>query len=133
MKYTDRLLNDVYKLIKENDIQDGDLYIKHIQDFFAQSPDESIFQFTTVSWDSEEKEFDFRWDTKLLDCRFSIAADEFTWHCWIGVNHHNQDDECYSHGIGGDYYEWENSFAQSFYDGLRWHLKEIKTDKPYSE
>ena len=45
MKHTDRLLNDVRALIKENDIRDGELYLKHIQDFFAQSPDEAIFQF----------------------------------------------------------------------------------------
>ena len=132
MKHTDRLLNDVRTLIRENNIPNGELYIKHILDFFAQSLDESIFRFTTVSWDKEEREFDFRWDTKLLDCRFSIAADEFTWHQWIGINHHCKDDECYTHGVGGDDYENKN-FACCFFDGMRWHIDEIKKDEPYSE
>ncbi len=131
MKPTDRLLNTVRTLIKDNDILDGELYIKHIQDFFAQSPDESIFQFTTVSWDSEKKEFDFSWDTNLLDCRFSIGLNESRWHQWIGINHHCKDDECYVHGIGGDYYD-NDDFAVCFYDAMKRHLEEIKKDKPYS-
>lgn len=132
MKHTDILLNDVLALIRDNNILDGDLYIKHIRDFFAQSPDESIFQFTTVSWDSDEKEFDFRWDTMLLDCRFSIGLKESRWHQWIGINHHCKDVECYVHGVGGDYYD-NDDFADCFYDAMNWHLEEIKNDKPYSE
>lgn len=44
MKYTDRLLNDVRTLIKENNIQNGELYIEHLMQLFAQCKHDEIFR-----------------------------------------------------------------------------------------
>ena len=69
-----------------------------------------------VKWD-EKEEFDFLWDTALLDCRFSVGLEETSWHLWAGVNTHSKDDECFQHGIGGMEIKGnENYFAHSFFE-----------------
>lgn len=130
MKYTEKLLNDVYALINVHHIPNAEQYIDHVKQFFSYCPNDEIFRLAICLWDEKEQDIDFRWDTKLLDCRFSIGLIEGTWHLWIGENHHKQDDECYQHGMGGSDYE-DDTFCYSFYESLEFHIEDIKKDEPY--
>ena len=72
-------------------------------------------------WDNVE-EFDFRWDTAHLDCRFSIGLEEARWRIRVGINHHSKDDECFMDGVGGEEIEGNDSFACEFFDGMKWEI-----------
>lgn len=132
MKYSRKLLSAVRSLINENSIPNGELYIAHTNAFLADCPEDDFLRLATCIWDEENQEIDILWDTKLLDCRFSIGLKECRWRIWIGVNHHNKEDVCYLHGIGGDYYEGP-SIGDAFFESMQWYLDEIKKDKPYAD
>ena len=117
-----RLLCDVRNQLKEINIPNAERYEANAIAFLNQCPNDFFLQDATVVWDNEE-EFDFLWDTVRLDCRFSIGLEETSWHFWAGVNTHNQDDECYQHGVGGMTIEGnENDFAYCFFESMSWEI-----------
>lgn len=119
-----RLLNEVRELLGKYNIANAELYEANIVSFLKQCPNDVYLRDVTVVWDNKE-EFDFRWDTKLLDCRFSVGLKETTWHFWAGVNTHHKDDECYQNGVGGMEIEGnENFFAYTFFESMGWEIKE---------
>lgn len=132
MKHTDRLLNEVRTLIKENNIQDGELYIGHFLRFFAQCKHDEIFRLAKVEWDAENKDFDIWWDTKLQDSVCSICPLWFNFRIWIGEDSHKKNAECYFWGMGGrDYEDNEDDFAFEFFEFMEENIEYIKEDEPY--
>ncbi len=117
-----RLLEDVKSQLNQIKIPNAEKYEANIIAFLNQCPHDLILQDAQVKWD-EKEEFDFRWDTAHLDCRFSIGLEETTWHIWVGINTHNQNDECYQHGIGGIEIDGnEDCFAKIFYETMEWEI-----------
>ena len=120
-----RLLNDVRDQLNQLNIPNAERYEANVMAFLNQCPNDFFLQDAKVEWDNEG-EFDFLWDTIRLDCRFSIGLEETTWHFWAGVNTHNQDDECYQHGIGGmDIEGNEDCFAYNFFDSMSWEIDDF--------
>ena len=110
-----RLLESVKTQLLQFNIPDAERYEANVVAFLNQCPNDAFLADTIVKWD-EKDEFDFLWDTARLDCRFSIALEETSWHLWAGVNTHSKDDECYQHGIGGMGIEGnEDFFAHGFF------------------
>ena len=116
-----RLLADVKAQLIEFNISNAEKYVTNVVAFLNQCPDDVILEDAKVMWDNVE-EFDFRWDTAHLDCRFSIGLEDTTWHLWAGVNNHKQDDKCYRYGFGGEEIEDNDSFAYVFFDGMKWEI-----------
>lgn len=119
MNNADRLLKEIEPKLAEMDPIDSKRFEKNIKAFLKQCPDDGILAESHISWDEEEREFDILWDTSNLDMRFSIGLDDVTWHIWTGINHHNKDDECFSHGVGGEDIDDEDSFASWFFDCIK--------------
>ncbi len=118
-----RLLAEVKKLLVQFSIADAERYETNVVAFLNQCPNDKFLEDAAVVWDNEE--FDFLWDTPLLDCRFSIGLMETTWRFWAGVNTHHKDDECYQSGVGGMEIEGnEDYFAYTFFESMGWEIKD---------
>lgn len=120
---TQRLLDEVQIQIELYNIPNPARYINNCKLFLQQCPNNIILDDAYVLWDAEE-EFDFLWNTAHLDCRFSVGLEGTTWHTWVGINHHSNDDETYLHGIGGDDIDEECTFACSFFEDMHYHIIE---------
>ena len=129
------LCNDQYKYsllareqlvdLKEKLYENGheDIY-GNAMEFILLSPNNRILKDVRVEWDEKHKEIDFWWDTKCLDCRASINAEEFTWKVWVGDNNHSKDDRCDGIVVGGDEITHSEDWAFWFYD----YMNEIVTE-----
>ncbi|MBO7541236.1 MAG: hypothetical protein J6T33_06210 [Bacteroidales bacterium] len=121
-----RLLKDVQEQLVQLNVPNAEQYESNVVMFLNQCPDDRILKDATVAWDGE-KELDFLWDTERFDCRFSVGLVEVRWHLWAGVNTHNQDDECYQHGIGGMGIKGnEDFFAYTFFESMGWEIKDLE-------
>ncbi len=119
-----RLLNDVQTQLTEYQTANAKKFEANVTAFLNQCPNDAFLKDAKVEWDGKG-EFDFLWDTDLLDCRFSVGLMETSWHYWSGVNTHQKDDECYQHGIGGmDIKGNEDDFAYYFFDAMTWDLRD---------
>ena len=124
-----RLLADVKSQLEQFNIPNAEQYEANVTAFLNQCPDDRILADATVAWDNKE-EFDFLWDTKLFDCRFSVGLTDTRWHLWAGVNNHSKDDECYQNGVGGMEIEGnEDFFAYTFFESMEWEIKTKLIDK----
>lgn len=121
MNNTQRLMDEVKIQTELYNVQNADRYINNCKLFLQQCPDNLILDDAHVLWD-EEAEFDFRWDTFHLDCRFSVGLEDTRWHIWVGINHHSSNDETYINGVGGEYIDKECTFAYYFFEEMYWHI-----------
>lgn len=125
-----RLLDSVKEQLIKFNVPNAAQYESNVVLFLNQCPDDRILKDATVVWDGGTYgDFDFLWDTKFFDCRFSVGLTDTGWHLWAGVNNHCKDDECYQHGIGGMEIEGnEDFFAYSFFESMEWEIKsKLKT------
>lgn len=118
-----RLLDEVQIQLELYKITNAEKYLNNCKLFLKQCPDERILEDAFVLWDKEE-EFDFLWDTRHLDCRFSVGLEDSTWHMWVGINHHSSDDETYTNGVGGEDIDEDCNFAYTFFEEMQWHIIE---------
>lgn len=118
MTHAEQLIEKVKTLLKENDSPSPEKFERYVKHFLDDCPNDEILENAKVSWDNENKEFDFRWDTPHLDCKFSIGLEMVTWQVWVGINNHSKDDECYTHGIGGYDIENDDFFTGYFYEPM---------------
>ena len=113
-----RLLEEARSQLSKYAIPNAKRYEANIIAFLAQCSNDIYLKDAKAVWDGKE-EIDFLWDTSRLDCRFSIGLEETPWHFWAGVNTHQQDYECYRHGIGGMCIEGnETHFAHTFFESM---------------
>ena len=118
MTHAEQLIEKVKTLLKENDSPSPEKFERYVKHFLDDCPNDEILENAKVSWDNENKEFDFWWDTPHLDCKFSIGLERVTWQVWVGINNHSKDDECYTHGIGGYDIENDDFFTGYFYEPM---------------
>ena len=131
---TERLLDEFKQVLLKQSIPDSEIYEKNLHAFLSQCPDDGMLAEAHLRWDEEEQELDVLWDTSNLDGRFSIGATDSRWRLWVGVNHHSKDDECFTHGVGGEEITEEGIFAMYFFDYMNDYWEDHKDYwNPYRE
>ena len=101
-----------------------DAIYENALEFISLSPNDIILKDVKIVWDEECKEIDFLWDTKHLDCRASIGAEEYRWKVWVGDNNHSKDDRRDGWGVGGNEITQDEDWAFWFYD----YMNEVVTE-----
>ena len=126
-KYTQLAREQLLGLKEILQVEGYDTIYANAVEFISLSPNDIILKDVKIIWDEECKEIDFLWDTKHLDCRASIGAEEYRWKVWVGDNNHSKDDRRDGWGVGGNEITHSEDWAFWFYD----YMNEIITELDY--